>query len=234
MSIPTEERSIAGLRTLVVTTAAPPKLAVIILHGYAMRPEDLAPFAHSMGVAARFYFPEGPVPAEPQGAAWWAIDRERRLAALDRGPRDLSEEHPAGLRSAREGLRALFDAVSGECAGAPIALVGFSQGGMLACDTVLRERPAVAALALLSSSRIAADEWTPLGARLAGLPILVAHGLHDDDLAFAAGEALRAFVESAGADVRWLPFEGGHVIPLTVWRALRALLLAVPLRPAIR
>ena len=228
MTVPTEARAVAGLRTLVVSTAPTPALAVIVLHGYAMEPEELAPFAQSIGVSGRFYFPAGPVAAEPRGSAWWPIDQARRRVALARGPRDLHEEHPAGAGAARQRLVDLLAAVRSECPGASVALVGFSQGGMLACDTVLRAHPAVDALALLSSSRIAADEWETLAPHLAGLPVLVTHGRTDDDLAFAAGEALRDFVTRAGADVQWLPFDGAQVIPLAAWRALRRFLKSLP------
>jgi predicted esterase len=98
---------------------------------------------------------------------------------------------------------------------------------MLACDLVLRERPVIAGLALLSSSRISADEWAPLAPGLGGLPVVVSHGTEDPDLAFRAGEALRDMCISGGADVTWVPFEGEHGIPLVVWRALRKLLRRV-------
>jgi phospholipase/carboxylesterase len=98
---------------------------------------------------------------------------------------------------------------------------------MLACDLLLRDQPPVAALALLSSSRIAADEWEPLGGRLRGLPVLVSHGRSDADLAFSAGEALRDFLVRGGAQVTWVPFEQGHEIPLPVWRSLRKFLLSL-------
>jgi phospholipase/carboxylesterase len=51
--------------------------------------------------------------------------------------------------------------------------------------------------------------------------VLVAHGSRDAELAFAAGELLRDFARAGGAEVTWLPFQGGHEIPLVVWRALR-------------
>lgn len=217
------ERSvtIAGLRTIVVEPRAPVHLDVVILHGYAMLPENLSPFAHSLGISARFLLPEGPVAAQPAGRAWWEMDAESRDLAS--GPRDLATKHFPGAAAARG---ALMTFLAEARAGDPrrVALVGFSQGGMLACDTLLREGPEVAALALLSSSRIAADVWTPLAGRLRGLPVLVAHGRQDDDLAFAAGEALRDLVASGGAVVTWMPFEQGHEIPLVVWRGLRKLL----------
>ncbi len=220
------ERSvtIAGLRTIIVEPEAPVHLDVVVLHGYAMVPENLSPFAHSLGIPARFLLPEGPKTATPAGRAWWDMDAESR--DLARGPRDLGTKHFPGAAPARRALLEFLAEARAAEAERRVALVGFSQGGMLACDTLLRERPDVAALALLSSSRIAADEWTPLASRLRGLPVLVAHGERDDDLAFAAGEALRDLLAAGGAEVTWVPFEQGHEIPLVVWRRLRKFLEA--------
>lgn len=218
------ERSvtIAGLRTIIVEPQAPARLDVVVLHGYAMVPENLSPFAHSLGVSARFLLPEGPVTATPAGRAWWDMDAESR--DLAKGPRDLGAKRFPGAAAARQLLLGFLTQARAPAADCRLALVGFSQGGMLACDTLLREQPDVAALALLSSSRIAADEWTPLAHRLRGLPVLVAHGERDPDLAFAAGEALRDLVAAGGAEVAWVPFEQGHEIPLVVWRRLRKFL----------
>lgn len=219
--------TIAGLRVLVVAPERAVPLSVVMLHGYAMRPEDLAPFTTSLGVPAAYYLPEGPLQAEVEGRAWWPIDQERRARAMAVGPRDLAEEHPAGVAAARAQLRRLLQEVERRDAGRALVLVGFSQGGMLACDLVLRERPPIAGLALLSASRIAVDDWTPLAGALAGLPVLVSHGRHDPDLGFHAGERLRDMCRKAGAEVTWVPFEGAHGIPLVVWRALRRFLSLV-------
>ena len=105
-----------------------------------------------------------------------------------------------------------------------MTIVGFSQGGMLACDALLRDGLDLAALALLSSSRIAFDEWQTQLHRLRDLPVFVSHGERDPDLAFAAGEALRDMAVAGGAQVTWLPFDGGHEIPLVVWRGLKKFL----------
>lgn len=103
----------------------------------------------------------------------------------------------------------------------PLVLVGFSQGGMLALDHVLHAVKQPTALVLLSSSRIAWPQWQPLLSRLAGLPMLVSHGRTDADLAFSAGEAIRDAALAGGANVTWLPFDGGHGVPMIVWRGLR-------------
>jgi phospholipase/carboxylesterase len=90
----------------------------------------------------------------------------------------------------------------------------------------------VVGLALLSSTCIALDEWLPHLHRLRGLPALVTHGRSDDELSFSAGERLRDVLLMAGAEVTWLPFEGGHEMPLVVWRALRRFVLALMPPPA--
>jgi len=192
-------------------------LVVVVLHGRSMTGADLAPFAHSLGVSARFVFPDGPCAAD-RGRSWWPVDSEVRLRALaERGPLDLHALDPPGRLAARAALRELLATF----AGSRIALVGFSQGGMLAMDYALSgEAPRVERLALLSSSRIAFGA----GVRLPGLPVLVAHGTRDPELAHAAGERLRDLAIAAGATVTWVPFDGPHEIPLVVWRALRKFL----------
>lgn len=96
-------------------------------------------------------------------------------------------------------------------------------------ETLLRtELPlsAVDRVVLLSTSRIAFDTWSTPAARqrAASLRVLLAHGRADDDLSFAAGEALRDFLISSGANVTWFAHDGGHQIPLPVWRAMKRFL----------
>jgi predicted esterase len=211
------------LEALRVGDAASARAVVVLLHGYAMRPEDLEPFARSLKLPALFYFPRGPRRVEPDLQCWWPIDEERRARALAVGPRDLHEEFPPGREAARAALNAALDAVRAEAPGLPLVLGGFSQGGMLSCDTVLQGRR-VSGLVLLSASRLALADWLPRASALAGLPVLVSHGSEDPDLAFSAGEALRDFCRNSGAQVTWQSFDGGHEIPLVVWRALRRFL----------
>ena len=207
---------LAGLH--VITDGDPAaSLAVVVLHGRQMEAADLAPFGRSLGVPAYFVFPDGPLPAEPRGRTWWPVDSEARIRRLSAGPMELSAMDPEGRAEARALLGGLIAALAPR----KIALVGFSQGGMLAMDYVLHADAPPAALALLSSTRIALADWTSRASRLAGLSVLVAHGHADAELAFVAGELLRDFARSGGADVTWLPFDGGHEIPLVVWRALR-------------
>ncbi|HEY4240022.1 MAG TPA: hypothetical protein VGM88_09415 [Kofleriaceae bacterium] len=216
-------REIAGLACICVGDPSAER-AVVFLHGREMMASDLSPFAKSLGAPAYFVFPDAPVPVQPRGFAWFPVDSERRARALQGGPMQLHELYPDGRPEARAKLRALLETVAAE---RPFLLAGFSQGGMLAMDYLLcGEGPRPEALALLSSTRIAWRDWEPHLPRLAGLPVLVAHGHADQELAFAAGEGLRDAVIAGGAKVTWLPFEGGHDLPLVVWRALRRMLRA--------
>jgi phospholipase/carboxylesterase len=209
------EVQLGGLRAIAVGDEHA-STAVVVLHGRQMQASDLAPFAHSLGVPAYFVFPDAPLPAEPRGRTWWPVDSEARIRRLATGPMELSAMDPEGRAEAR----ALLEAACRQLA-RRIVLVGFSQGGMLAMDHVLHGGTRPASLALLSSTRIAIADWQPRAHALAGLPVLVAHGHADGELSFHAGELLRDFAAAGGAQVTWLPFDGGHEIPLVVWRALR-------------
>jgi phospholipase/carboxylesterase len=220
---------LGGLRALSVGDPDAAKVIVVLLHGFKMSPGDLSPFARSLRAPAWFLFPEAPLPAQPRGRAWWHIDAKARAEAFAAGPADFASEHPPDLPVARARLGELLSAVKSRIGSRPLVLGGFSQGGMLACDSALRADLGLAALVLFSASRIAFDEWGALRAhgRLAGLPTLVSHGERDDELAFSTGERLRDFLVEAGAKVDWIPFADGHEIPLVVWRRLRKLLGAL-------
>jgi phospholipase/carboxylesterase len=224
------ECRLASLDALRVVSSETPRALVVLMHGYAMRPQDLEPFAHSLGLPAVFYFPRGPQETPDGARAWWSIDEEKRDAEIALGERDVFDGWPANRPHARAALVEFLDAARALHSGLPLVLCGFSQGGMLACDTVLCAGQDVAALAMLSSSRIAFADWIRHRDRLVGLPVLVSHGLHDASLSFVAGERLRDFCIESGARVTWQPFDGAHEIPLVVWRALRRFLteLALP------
>lgn len=199
-----------------------PQGALALLHGLGMDPAVLRPFLRSLALPTWSLVPEGPVDTGAGTRAWWAVDPAKRQARMAAGPSDLFDRHPAGRPRAHAALDDALSCLRQVAPGLPLIVAGFSQGGMLAVDHALRGRGRPpSALALLSSSCIALDEWAPHWRRLAGMPVLLAHGRDDDDLAFSAGERLRDQLHAAGAQVRWLPFEGGHELPLVVWRALR-------------
>jgi phospholipase/carboxylesterase len=216
-----------GLEGVLVGDAQTARQIVVVLHGYAMRPEDLSPFAHSIKVPALFCFPRAPLALSQSSFAWWPVDEERRTQELARGPRDLAAESPVTRVQLRKKLSEFLEALRASTGASQLILGGFSQGGMLACDAVLSGEQ-VDGLVLFSASRIAIEEWQSRRQFLRELPVLISHGTHDADLSFLAGMALRDFLRDSGANVTWQPFEGGHEIPLIVWRALRTFLKQLP------
>lgn len=222
-----------GLSTRVVNAvpaAVPPAAApvVVLLHGFSMIADDLAPFGASLGVPALFLFPEGPLNlagCDLRGRGWWMIDTEKRAAAIARGDeRDLGEEDPPGLVAARERLAGVLSEVRARWPRRPLFLGGFSQGAILSLDLVLRTRPSLAGLILFSCGRVNAGVWLTLMDSTAGLPIFQSHGRSDRELSFAAASMMASDLRAAGARHTFAPFDGGHEIPLPVLRALKRFL----------
>jgi phospholipase/carboxylesterase len=217
-----QHNQIAGLQTCSIRSADVSKLTIVFLHGYGMDAADLTPFAHSLAIpGAAYVFPQAPLKAMGRGHAWWPMADQESASARPRAARDLAAQTFVGREASRVLIRELVDTLLTQSAGEPLILAGFSQGGMLACDTVLMEGSDVAGLALMSSSCIAMDEWQIHQHRLRDLPAFVSHGREDPDLSFAAGERLKDCLIQGGASVTWVPFEGGHEIPFLVWRQFR-------------
>jgi phospholipase/carboxylesterase len=211
---------LADLQTCLIDEPSAAKLRIVFLHGYDMRASDLTPFAHSLAIPGVAYaFPQAPTAVSATGYAWWPGGGSK---AGDRPSvaRDLWQEYPAGRERARAMIRDLLESLRTEC-DEPLILAGFSQGGMLACDSVLMEDAEVAALAMMSASCIASAEWHERRGRLDGVAAFVSHGRGDPDLSFDAGQRLAGFLTSGGAAVTWMPFEGGHEIPFSVWRRFK-------------
>jgi phospholipase/carboxylesterase len=204
---------------------------VVLLHGFGAPGFDLVDLAQYVPAPAslRWVFPEAPLMLEGgPGRAWWMIDSElfeRRM----RGERvDRTDELPPRLPTARAELSSLLDAIESEL-GVPRAeqlLGGFSQGSMLAIDQALHARVRPRGLILLSSTLIAASEWTPRAHAVRGLPILQTHGSADAILPYEDAERLRSLLETAGAQLTFVPFQGGHELPPAALRALAEFLKA--------
>jgi phospholipase/carboxylesterase len=205
---------------------------VVLLHGFGAPAEDLVPLADEIEAppGTRFIFPGAPLEL-PMGyfdaRAWWMIDMERLQRAMMLGEvRDLSRDVPEGLAEARVMVDELLDQVQAryQVKGERLVLGGFSQGAMLATDVALRGDRALAGLVLMSGTLLAEDQWAPRMARRAGLKILQSHGTMDPILPFFLAERLRDLWLAAGADLKFLPFPGGHQIPREVIDQLSALL----------
>jgi len=197
---------------------------LLLMHGYGAPGEDLVPLARQLAVGkeVRFAFPAAPLvletglPPEAAGRAWWPIDMgELQRAVMQHDYATLTGRVPVGLSEARGQVVALLDALERDhgVSRDKLVLGGFSQGAMLATDVTLHAERPPAALAILSGSLIAKAEWLPLMKARAGLPVLQSHGRTDPVLSYEIAEMLRQELSSAGLEVEFVTFNGGHGIP---------------------
>jgi phospholipase/carboxylesterase len=210
---------------------------VVLLHGFGAPGDDLVPLGRVMDVpeGTRFAFPAAPHRLEmgiPLGdqRMWWMIDMARLEEAMATGKiRDMSEETPDGLPSARGQIRAMLDAMLPALSADPARTVlgGFSQGAMLALDVALHDPRPFAGLALMSGTLLSRSEWTELLPARRGLPVFQSHGRLDPLLDFGIAERLHALLVEAGLDATFVAFRGVHEIPPPVLSGLEAFLKRV-------
>ncbi len=201
---------------------------IVYLHGFSSLAEHQLPLADAelFPAGTRFVFPEGPLALstdEGPRRAWWMLDHRMRMRLRGEpyGIRELAGHRPPGLSRARRRVERLLDAAEARLDVAPerIVVAGFSQGAMLAMDTVLRSRRPVGGVGSLSGSLIASQDWVPRMPARRGLPAFVSHGRDDPRLPFALSEQLAAHLTEQGLRVRWVPHGGGHEMRASVARA---------------
>ena len=184
----------------------PPRQLVVLLHGVGADGTDLIGLAP--GLAARlphaaFVAPDGPEPCDmaPFGRQWFSL-RDRRPAAL--------------LAGVQASLPVLNDFLEAELTSfglgpSALALVGFSQGTMLALYAALRRAPAVAAVlgysgALLGAERLPAEV-------VSRPPVFLVHGDADEIVPLQALHAAVRGLQAADVPVQWAVRPGlGHGI----------------------
>jgi len=201
-----------------------PELAVVLCHGYGAPAGDLVPLAQELvrsqpelGGKVRFVFPAAPLTLAalgmPSGRAWFHLPPEV-LMGRERDWPSFQKAVPEGLAPARRALTGLLSALSTatKLPYGKIVLGGFSQGGMVTTDLALRLEEAPAGLCILSGTLICQEDWKQRAPQRKGLPVLQAHGRHDDILAFGQAEKLRDLLQEAGLKVDFLPFNGPHTI----------------------
>jgi phospholipase/carboxylesterase len=192
--------------------APPPGAAVrslvILLHGYGSNGEDLislAPYWRGPLPATAFVAPNAPqaCPGAPGGYQWWG------LTSIDANAR------VAGVASAAPILDAFIDAELARygLTEAELALVGFSQGTMMALHVGPRRRRALAGI--VGYSGMLADEAALADPATTRPPILLIHGDADPMIPIAAFHQTKAALERNGFAVESHVSRGlGHSIDL--------------------
>jgi phospholipase/carboxylesterase len=200
---------------------------VVLLHGWRAHGDDLVPLARQLArPGMRFLVPAAPLREPNGGRAWWSLDTDERPAQV------WGDELPAHHRpnrqvtAAREAVQALLHDARRRYAPESTALVGFSQGAMLALDVAIAGAPEVDRVAVLSGALLAdtLDSERARSPSAARPALFVAHGRADSAVPFGAGQGIRSVLQPRGYRVDWHVFDGGHEIPSAVVSALRAFL----------
>jgi phospholipase/carboxylesterase len=209
---------------------------VVLLHGFGAPGTDLVGLWRVLDVPrdVRFAFPEAPneMPGMPGARAWWMLDLARAEATMAEGPRSYAREVPPGMEAATDQIVVMLAELQRDL-GVPnerLVIGGFSQGSMAACNTVLTRDVAPAGLVILSGTPVNLSIWQAGMSRRQGLRVLQSHGEHDPLLSFQAAEDLRDTMRAAGLQTEWIPFRGGHEIPMPVLEGLARFVREIALR----
>jgi phospholipase/carboxylesterase len=206
---------------------------VVLMHGYGAPGTDLVGLWRILGVppGVRFAFPEAPneIPGMFGARAWWSLDLDRAEHELARGPRSYANEVPPGMEAATDQVVQMLAEIQ-ERLGVPnerLVVGGFSQGSMAACNAVFTRDVAPAGLVVLSGTPVNLSAWKAGMEKQADLRVLQSHGEQDPLLSFQAAKDLRNDMVGAGLRHEWIPFRGGHEIPMPVLEALGGFIAGV-------
>jgi len=197
---------------------------VVLLHGWGARGDDLMSLAQALErPRTRFVLPAAPLAEGGGGRAWWHLDAQRPARASSDVLPDGHVPSPQ-LRKVRDAVQGLLRGLAEQHAPESIALVGFSQGAMLALDLALASAPAasptIQRVAALSGALLA-DSLPALRAPRDSRPAaFIAHGTRDPVVPFGSAELARDLLSRHGVDVAFHAFDGGHTIPRAIVDAL--------------
>jgi phospholipase/carboxylesterase len=201
-----------ALETVEIETGPGPSACIVWLHGLGADGNDFVPVVDELDLPAapiRFVFPHAPMmPVTINGGmvmrAWYDV----LSADLERRPDE------RGVRASQRLVETLLEREKAR--GIPagrIVLAGFSQGGAIALQAGLRHPEALAGVMALSC-------YVPLAATLGaersdasrGVPILLAHGIHDEIVPVGAGRRSRDLLAGLGYDVEWHEYAMPHSV----------------------
>lgn len=171
----------------------PMEQVAVLLHGRGSDEEDLFDLAGMFGPNTRVFSLRAPYPFGP-GYAWFGMD---------------SGGHPH-LEQMRESVAMLDQFLDETADGCPAILLGFSQGGLMACATAaFREGRGIRAVATLSAPPM---PDVPPGEPLKDLPIFWGHGTEDPVVPWERGQRTLAVIHELGAEVTARQYAMGHTL----------------------
>ncbi|HVM31650.1 MAG TPA: alpha/beta fold hydrolase [bacterium] len=201
----------------------PPGAPVIAtLHGLGTNGEDLAALAQAFHLeGCRFVLPDAPLrlPGYPPGAlAWYDFQAPERKQFLD----------------SREYLFKVFDRFANDpnlrpAPGqakkqSPLAVIGFSQGGVMSLEAGLNYKGKLSAI--VSMSGYMPDAWQTLTRAEAPFdtPILLVHGTEDEVVPVEGSRKACQALKEAGYSPVLREFPMGHQITEASYKAVKEFL----------
>ena len=191
--------------------AGEPQGALVLLHGRAADENDLYPLLDLLDPERRLLgvTPGGPLHLPPGGRHWYALG-------------GIPTPDPPTFFSTAPRLAGFLDALP-----VPmdrVVLGGFSQGTVMSwAMTLAADRPRPAAVVALSGFLPRVPGYPLDPARLAGIPVAVAHGTLDPVIPFRFGAEAAETLAAAGADVLRLESDVPHMVDPAWIEPLRAL-----------
>jgi phospholipase/carboxylesterase len=171
-----------------------PQSIVMLLHGYGADGNDLislAPLWARLLPHTLFVSPNAPFPCEinPMGRQWYGFEGASPEMIL------------AGTRAAASLIDGHLDALIEETGvpAARVALVGFSQGAMMALHVALRRREALAGVLGFSGALVAPGHLAE--ELLSKPPVLLVHGDADPVVPHSSMQQAAAALKEAGIPV---------------------------------
>ena len=201
----------------------PPTL--VLMHGYGSRADQWLQFEEIIKVPndGRLVLLQGPLRGPMSGSrGWWWLNIEGHIPEGQRLP-DFSIANPAGIKVASRLVRDYLEDIDGA-----IVLGGFSQGAMLTGEIAFQTDQQLSAIVLLGGTTVNEAAWVEQFPARRDLPIFIAHGRDDGVLPFAIAERFANKLKSAGLQVTWYPYDGGHSVPASVIVAMNAFLARIP------
>ena len=197
----------------IVQTGSSPAASVIWLHGLGADGHDFAPIVPQLAlpgdIGIRFIFPHAP--AQPVTInngyvmpAWYDVisidlrqtqDREGIVQSQQRVVQLIENEIANGISADR------------------IVLAGFSQGGAIALFTALRFTRRLGGIMALSTYLPLADSTEQERSEANGdIPIMMAHGVHDQTIPLQAGLESKDLLGHLGYKVSWHTYPMEHSV----------------------
>ena len=195
------------LETIEIETGDKPAAAVIWMHGLGADGNDFVPIVEELDLgkapAIRFVFPHAPMqPVTINNGyvmrAWYDV----KWGDLEGKSRQADEP---GVRASQTAIEALIAREVGRgIAEDRIVLAGFSQGGAIALQTGLRHANKLAGVMALSTYLPLAESFEQERAPAnAATPVFMAHGTHDNVVAFQMGTRSRDLLVQHDYRVEW-------------------------------